>query len=481
MTQSPTLQMVEALGRKLKSRSAQSAAAMASDPVLLFQHFGLEPDAWQQDALRSKHPRKLFNCHRQAGKSTTASIIALHRALYTPGSLTLIISPSERQSKEMLRKVVERLPQLPVEPKLIEANTLSLEFENHARIVSLPASERTVRGFSAVGLIIEDEAGDVEDLLYRAVRPMLAVSGGDIILMGTPKGRHGHFFDAWENGGEQWERYVANANESRRITAAYLEEERRALGPQFAQEYENSFINAAEGLVYGGYDRLRNWIPELPQDNPIRPWRYMLGCDFGIVDPNAFTVLAYRDQDPIAYVVQSYRFKGEVDEAAAEVRKLDDQYHLEKVVGDLGGMGKAFESRITRHGIYIHPANKADKVGHIKLLNADLRAGKVKIVGPACSELLDEVQGLCWVHMDNGQPKEDPGAPNHATDSWLYSWRDCTAYANRPPVPAPATKEEAQRRELDAFFAKDAANQKAKAEREWWDDGVADLGGYDNE
>jgi hypothetical protein len=165
------------------------------------------------------------------------------------------------------------------------------------------------------------------------------------------------------------------------------------------------------------------------------------------------------------------------------VKALDDEYHFEKVVGDLGGMGKAFESRITRHGIYVNPALKTDKIGHVKLLNADMRVGKVKIVGPACPELIDEIQGLCWVHTDNGQPKEDPGAPNHCTDSFLYSWRDCSAYANREPEAAPKTPAEAKRHELDKFFALDAAVQKAAREREWWDDGTASLsgGGFDDE
>ena len=63
----------------------------------------------------------------------------------------------------------------------------------------LPGQEKTIRGFSGVTLIIEDEASRVDDTLYRAVRPMLAVSGGRLILMSTPYGQTGHFFEEWTN------------------------------------------------------------------------------------------------------------------------------------------------------------------------------------------------------------------------------------------------------------------------------------------
>jgi hypothetical protein len=74
--------------------------------------------------------------------------------------------------------------------------------KNGSRIVSLPSKEANIRGFSGVSLIIEDEASRVGDDLYLAMRPMLAVNQGRLILMSTPWGKRGHFFEAWEHGGE---------------------------------------------------------------------------------------------------------------------------------------------------------------------------------------------------------------------------------------------------------------------------------------
>lgn len=77
--------------------------ALALDPVRLAERGGLRPDRWQVDILRSTAPRMLVNVSRQAGKTTVAACLAVHCAVYLPGSLSLLVSPGERQSGEVLR------------------------------------------------------------------------------------------------------------------------------------------------------------------------------------------------------------------------------------------------------------------------------------------------------------------------------------------------------------------------------------------
>ena len=101
----------------------------------------------------------------------------------------------------------------------------------------------TIRGFSAVDLVIEDEAARVSDETYLAIRPMLVVSGDRLILMSTPFGKRGHFFDAWANGGDAWERTEITAGQCPRISDHFLEQERTALGEwRFRQEYFCKFV-----------------------------------------------------------------------------------------------------------------------------------------------------------------------------------------------------------------------------------------------
>jgi hypothetical protein len=76
----------------------------AVDPVHFAATLGFTPDPWQARVLRWPGKRLLLNCNRQSGKSTTTAIVALHRAMYYPGSLVLLVSPSLRQSGELFRK-----------------------------------------------------------------------------------------------------------------------------------------------------------------------------------------------------------------------------------------------------------------------------------------------------------------------------------------------------------------------------------------
>jgi hypothetical protein len=219
--------------------------ATALDPVILWQRAGIEPDPWQADVLRSAAPRLLLNCARQTGKSATVATLADHTALYRPDSLILLLSPGERQSKELFKKCagVYRTLGRPV-PAETE-NKLELELVNGSRLVALPGNEGTIRGFSGAVLLIVDEAARVPDDLYRTVRPMLAVSGGRLVALSTPFGTRGWWWDAWAHGGDTWQRVEVPATACPRISAAFLAEERRALGEWwFNQEYLCMFMDA---------------------------------------------------------------------------------------------------------------------------------------------------------------------------------------------------------------------------------------------
>jgi len=197
-----------------------------------------DPDPWQERVMTSPSKRMIFCCTRQAGKSTTAALIALHRALFYPGSTILVVSPTQRQSDLLFKKITEFYKLVPDQPKLQEDNKRSMTLRNGSWIVSIPGSEDTIRGYSNVDLLIEDESAKVADEVYYTVLPMLAVSNGKLILMSTPFGRIGHFFEEWHNGGDQWERVKITAHECPRITAEFLEEQRRTMGDWwFTQEF----------------------------------------------------------------------------------------------------------------------------------------------------------------------------------------------------------------------------------------------------
>jgi hypothetical protein len=215
------------------------------DPASIMREAGMEPDAWQESVLNSDARRMLLLCSRQSGKSTTCASLAVHQALYDPG-LVLLIAPAQRQSSELFRKVSEVYNALDDVPRITQESAMRLELANGSRIIALPGTEGTIRGYSGAKTVIIDEASRVDNALFAAVRPMLATTQGRFVALTTPYGKRGWFYEAWEHG-EGWERTKVTAHDCPRIDPEWLEEERRLVGDwQFRQEYMCEFVDTDE-------------------------------------------------------------------------------------------------------------------------------------------------------------------------------------------------------------------------------------------
>jgi hypothetical protein len=236
-----------------------------ANPIEFARALGFIPHARQAEVIQSTAKRGILNCTRQWGKSTVAAVKALYTAMETPEALVLVASPSERQSAEFLQKASTLLRNLDIRPRGDGKNSCSLLLPNGSRIVGLPGTDGTVRGFSSVALLVIDEASRVSEEAYRALRPMLAVKEGALWMMSTPAGKRGFFHEIWTAGGPGWLRVSVPATECARIGAAFLEEERRSLGPWFRQEYLCEFMGNDDSLFDADLLRsaVRSDIPKL--------------------------------------------------------------------------------------------------------------------------------------------------------------------------------------------------------------------------
>jgi hypothetical protein len=221
----------------------------------------------------------LLNIHRQAGKSLMVALKCLHDVLFFPPALDLIVCPSQRQAQEVYEKVRQAMNILGSLVPPVEHETLTwLRFANGSRIVTLPASEGTIRGYSAPHRIVMDEASRIPELVFHALRPMLATTQGAaegsaglvpegevevgegyqvealgglalqprqrrgyMDYLSTPNGKQGTFWRTWDRP-RGWETLKATVNESRRISGEWIAQE-RARTPRhiWAQEYECEF------------------------------------------------------------------------------------------------------------------------------------------------------------------------------------------------------------------------------------------------
>jgi hypothetical protein len=204
-----------------------------------------EPDELQAGVFDCERARVVLNCTRQWGKSTVTAVKAIHRAYTEADALVLVASPSKRQSGEFVRKAAVLMRRAGMRVRGDGYNELSLQFDNGSRIVGLPGVEGTVRGFSAVSLLLIDEASRVEDAMYQALRPMLARGKGDLWLMSTPNAKRGFFYETWEHGGPEWMRVKAPATACARISKKFLEEEMAEHGEDvFRREYMCEFLDS---------------------------------------------------------------------------------------------------------------------------------------------------------------------------------------------------------------------------------------------
>ena len=220
------------------------------DPAQIMRSAGLTPDPWQARLLRSEPSHTLLLSSRQIGKSTVTGAMALKQALFHPGSLILVLSVSQRQSGELLRRVLDFYSPLSALCGVKAESVLHIEFRNGSRIITLPGNESTIRGYSKVNLLIIDEASEVPDQIYYTVRPMLAISHGHVIALSTPKGKRGWFYYEYDQGGAGWNRVKVMAEMCARMTPEFLAEEKRKLPAWFfEQEYHCIFADTEDQLI----------------------------------------------------------------------------------------------------------------------------------------------------------------------------------------------------------------------------------------
>lgn len=193
----------------------------------------------------------LLLCGRQTGKSTLAALLALWAIVMWPEKLVLLISPTLRQSTELFRKCMVMLDAMDRPPAIVQRSKTEIRLANGSMVVSLPgANADTIRGYSKPDLIIEDEAAFVPDLTFTATRPMLATNpNARHLLLTTPYGRRGHFYDRWRANDPDWTRFRIRSDECPRIARSFLEGEKRVLSDRaYRQEYCCEFLEAATAV-----------------------------------------------------------------------------------------------------------------------------------------------------------------------------------------------------------------------------------------
>lgn len=209
------------------------------DPALWVRKvLGVEPAPWQEQFLRAPLGASIIALTaRQVGKTTTAAWAIAHYMLFTPGSLSVIACPAQRQSKEAVRRVRETL--LRVGAELKSDNIYELELKNGSRVMALPSTDDSIRGLTVDGWIVADEAARLSADLIAALRPMRARRPeARFAMLSTAWNRTDPFWTAWASEDPSLLRLKATAEIAGLFSAEFLDQERCALGEHgFNREY----------------------------------------------------------------------------------------------------------------------------------------------------------------------------------------------------------------------------------------------------
>lgn len=222
---------------------------LRADPTTPMRAANLRPDLWQQSFLTDRHNRQALLCCRRSGKTTAAASRTLRHCLTRTKALALIICPTLRQAQEYSRTVTALDEALGVPVRRVRESTVGVEWANGSRLLCLPDRHAGVVGFTPTQVVV-DEASRVSDVLYRSIRPMLALEA-ELVLLSTPFGRAGFFFEAWSDvaRAERFHRRRVIWSDCPRIKAEFIAEEKLELGERwFAQEWLCSFEDAIDAV-----------------------------------------------------------------------------------------------------------------------------------------------------------------------------------------------------------------------------------------
>jgi hypothetical protein len=316
---------------------------------------GLCLDEWQKEILNTKGNIVLCS-GRQIGKSTIIAIRDAEYACKNNNKSVLIISATERQASELFIKVLNYIEEhynYLLMKKKDKPTRHIIKLSNGSVIRCLPTGLAGIgiRGFT-IDRLTADEAAFIPDEVWAAVTPMLLTTGGDIVLLSTPHGRKGYFYERYND--KTFKVFHVKSEEviqNRAISGSWtltqreralehLEREKQSMTKlQYAQEYLGEFI-----------DELRQFFPDelivrcmkLKRLGKINPNSiYFLGVDVARMgeDECTFQIIDRTDRKHLIHVENIIIKKQYLNEVYNRIIELDKLYKFKSIYIDDGGIG----------------------------------------------------------------------------------------------------------------------------------------------
>ena len=212
--------------------------------------------------------------------------------------------------------------------------------------MSLPSGNpAALRGYTAACTII-DEACYIEhpEDVFSAILPTLTRNPeAELILVSTPAGMQGKFFEIWSNDDESWYKQSTTIEEAIEDGLKVNLDELKKLCPDpeiFAQEYQCKFSSDFGAFIDPA---VLDFSDNIPNDGI-----YLTGIDFGRHnDATSIAILKYFNnriylQDIV--VLRNTDYQTQYD----TIKSLNDKYHFKTGFSDANGIGSALGEQIEK-------------------------------------------------------------------------------------------------------------------------------------
>ncbi len=268
---------------------------LKKDPTLLAYFYFKDKlgNKWKcrsyQDIILNDPSKRICVCiSRQMGKTSMAAIMAFYKAYFTDRSTTVVVSATKPQAMELIRRIKDFMQSsdygfifetLAPSKRDSKSEIILKEHGTESRIISIPATDAG-RGYTA-DLVIVDEAAFIENgdyIFHQVIEPMTQATEGNILLLSTPNGRQGFFYDCFKS--EYWSSYQFGWWENSENTEEKMKIKRSTMTAlAFQSEYEANF-NMSESSYFHP-NEINSAVSELAGHGALPNTHIAVGVDFG--------------------------------------------------------------------------------------------------------------------------------------------------------------------------------------------------------
>jgi len=446
-----------------------------------------------------RHERQIaILTSRRAGKTNTVLRAICRDALDNPKRKYAYIGLSRVTAENIVWKELEQINedhQLHLE---LQGYRLRAIFPNGADITLYGADQpgwlKKFKGAKYRGVVI-DEAGefdiDLQDFIFRVIRPTLTDLQGTLWLIGTPGiVPSGYWFGVTGAEGAKrvkgWSVYNWHTFDNPFVATQFrsdMAELREIYGeeleeiPWYQREWLGKWCTDTTNNVYN-YDpakcEIHSWEPSLGD-------QYILGVDPGYADAAAFVVAAYNPEKSDRLVfIDCYKEIGMLmDGMADRVEVYMQKYPGIRIIGDPDSAHFLAELR-TRRSIPIENATKTKKQQAIQVMNNYLSTGRIKFLMPQCMPYAKEALELLKDFQKNDERQEDgvtigmwkehPKMPNDLCDAGLYICRAALQWMYEEPDAKIEPGSEEYYSQVAGKLKEQAIRKAMGGDKPWWKD-----------